>query len=103
MMTNPIFPTPVEADRDTANMIRIVEQHFFDGPSIYSKQPCLIAVLDMANWQYLSVNAVPGFSASLCACLPELARYRCLQALPLGGGPGGGCSWTWMRRTATTR
>nr|WP_315259541.1 cyanophycin synthetase [uncultured Duganella sp.] len=57
--------------------MNIVKQHVLRGPNLYSKQPCLLTILDLAALRDHDTAAIDGFNARLLELLPSLYDHRC--------------------------
>jgi cyanophycin synthetase len=57
--------------------MNIVKQHVLRGPNLYSKQPCLLTVIDLADLRDHNTAAIDGFNTRLLELLPSLYDHRC--------------------------
>ncbi len=57
--------------------MKIVERRLLRGNNLYSRKPCLMAILDLEDLDDVSSAALPGFTDRLLALLPSLVEHRC--------------------------
>ncbi|MTV41626.1 cyanophycin synthetase [Duganella radicis] len=55
----------------------IIKQHLLRGPNLYSRQPCLLTVIDPQAQAARDSAAIAGFNARLLELLPSLYDHRC--------------------------
>jgi cyanophycin synthetase len=55
----------------------IVKQHVLRGPNLYSRQPCLLTLIDLEALRDRDTAAMEGFNTRLLELLPSLYDHRC--------------------------
>src|SRR4051812_36542993 len=64
--------------------MKIVEQRLLRGPNLYSRKPCLLAIIDLEDLDDRPSTDFPQFTDRLLAALPTLAEHRCSPGYPGG-------------------
>src|SRR4051794_33599046 len=64
--------------------MKIVEQRLLRGPNLYSRKPCLLAIIDLEDLDDRPSTDFPQFTDRLLAAIPTLAEHRCSPGYPGG-------------------
>src|SRR3954471_4961063 len=64
--------------------MKIVEQRLLRGPNLYSRKPCLMAIIDLEDLDDRPSTDFPNFTERLLAAIPTLAEHRCSPGYPGG-------------------
>jgi cyanophycin synthetase len=64
--------------------MKLIEQRLLRGPNLYSRKPCLMAILDLEDLDERPSTDFPGFTDRLVKSIPSLGEHRCSPGYPGG-------------------